>query len=814
MKSCIKWFEEISLADLSLVGGKSASLGELTRELTACGVRVPNGFAITVDAYDAILDTGAVRESLEDLFDGTDCADSGNLTQLAQAARAIIKDAGLPQFLREQICSAYRQLSSLYGDAATDVAIRSSATAEDLPDASFAGQQESFLNIQGESAVLEACLNCFASLFTERAISYRRDKGFEQLSVKLSVAVQKMVRSDSASSGVIFTLDTESGFRDSILITSSYGLGENVVSGRVDPDEFLVFKPTLRSGHKPILRRKVGAKQQRLVYSTHGSRTTSNINVPDEEKSKLSLSDDEVIVLSKWALSIEDHYSKLHGKKVAMDIEWAKDGRDGQLYIVQARPETVFSSHFSNTLCTYSLKEKGELLLEGRAIGEKIGAGPVRLIRSKNELSEFQSGEVLVADMTDPDWEPVMKRAAAIITNRGGRTCHAAIVSRELGVPCVVGTHTATEVLQPHSEVTVCCSEGAQGKVYSGLLPFDRKEVSVEDIPKTITKVMINLGEPDQAFSLAQLPVDGVGLAREEFIIANELKIHPLALTRFDSLTDKVAKQQIAQMTKHYPDKCQYFVNKLTEGVSTIAAAFYPRPVIVRLSDFKTNEYASLIGGQQFEPKEDNPMIGFRGASRYYSESYRDGFALECRALKIVRDDMGLTNLKIMIPFCRTIEEGKSVLSEMSANGLNRGENGLEVYVMCEIPSNVILADAFAELFDGFSIGSNDLTQLVLGTDRDSELVAQVFDERNLAVKRMIEMAIKEVKRAGRKIGICGQAPSDYPEFAQFLVERGIDSISLNPDVVLKTIPIIAKAEETLPSLLRKNEMDAVMSAQ
>ncbi len=792
----IKWFEEISLNDLPLVGGKNASLGELTRELKSCGVTVPAGFAITVDAYDAILDRGTVRENLNKLFSQSLGDSIFNLTQTAQRARAIVKDAGLPEPVREEIISHYRKLSSLYGSDCTDVAIRSSATAEDLPDASFAGQQESFLNVQGESAVLEACLNCFASLFTERAINYRRDKGFDQLSVRLSVAVQKMVRSDTASSGVIFTIDTESGFRDCVLITSVYGLGENIVSGRVDPDEYLVFKPTLRSGFKPILRRKVGAKQQRLIYSVHGSRTTTNVNVPEEEKSRLSLSDEEVILLSKWALAIEDHYSSVHGHDIAMDIEWAKDGRDNQMYIVQARPETVFSSKQSKTFCTFTLNEQGQVLLDGRAIGERIGSGPVRLIRNKEELVHFKDGEVLVADMTDPDWEPVMKRAAAIVTNRGGRTCHAAIVSRELGVPCVVGTHKATEILQLQEKVTVSCAEGAQGKVYKGALSFSRNEFAIDDIPQIRTKVMINLGDPDQAFSLAQLPVDGVGLAREEFIIANEVKVHPLALTRFDSLVDPRAKAEVAFLTRDYKDKTAYFVDKLAEGVSTIAAAFFPRPVIVRLSDFKTNEYAGLLGGAQFEQQEDNPMIGFRGASRYYSDSYKDGFALECRALKSVRDEMGLTNVKIMVPFCRTVEEGKRVLAEMSSHGLNRGENELEVYVMCEIPANVILADAFSEIFDGFSIGSNDLTQLVLGIDRDSELVAASFDERNLAVKRMVTMAIQEAKKAGRKIGICGQAPSDYPEFASFLVEKGIDSISLNPDAVLKTISIIAQAEE------------------
>ncbi len=812
MKTYTRRFEEISLADLPLVGGKNASLGELTKELTAQGVSIPRGFAITVDAYEAILDSGSVRKDLDELLSPIFDGDIKDLNLRAQQARSIIKKAGIPQPVADEIVAAYRELSSSYGSDNLDVAVRSSATAEDLPDASFAGQQESFLNVQGEEAVLESCLNCFASLFTERAISYRRDKGFDQLIVRLSVGVQKMVRSDLASAGVIFTIDTESGFQNAVLITSAYGLGENVVSGRVDPDEFLVFKPTLNSGCKPILRRKVGAKQQRLVYASHGTRTTNNLRVPNEEQEQLSLSDDEVVKLALWALKIENHYRLLHGKDIAMDIEWAKDGKDGQLYIVQARPETVYSSRDSQMLCSFTLEERSEVLLEGRAIGDRIGAGKVRLIRSKGELSDFEPGDVLVADMTDPDWEPVMKRASAIVTNRGGRTCHAAIVSRELGVPCVVGTQKATAILQDGKEITVCCAEGAQGRVYDGLLAFNRKEINVGEIPRTKTQIMINLGDPEQAFKLAQLPVDGVGLAREEFIIANEVKVHPLALTRFDSLTDQNAKKAIIALTKNYKDKTRYFVDKLAEGVSSIAAAFYPRPVIVRLSDFKTNEYANLLGGQQFEPKEDNPMIGFRGASRYYSDKYKDGFALECRALKIVRNDMGLTNLKIMVPFCRTIDEANRVLAELAKNGLTRGENGLEVYVMCEIPANVILADAFAELFDGFSIGSNDLTQLVLGVDRDSELVAPIFDERNLAVERMISQAIFEAKKAGRKIGICGQAPSDYPEFAKFLVERGIDSLSLNPDAVLKTIALVAEVEKQLAEDRVKPANSAVLS--
>lgn len=812
MKRFTHRFEEISLTDLPLVGGKNASLGELTKELTAQGISVPRGYAITVDAYEEILNCGSVRKDLDTLlrpiFDG----DIKDLNLRAQQARAIIKKAGIPQSVRDEIIAAYRELSSSYGSQNLDVAVRSSATAEDLPDASFAGQQESFLNVQGEEAVLESCLNCFASLFTERAISYRKDKGFDQLLVRLSVGVQKMVRSDLASAGVIFTIDTESGFQDAVLITSAYGLGENVVSGRVDPDEFLVFKPTLASGFKPILRRKVGAKQQRLVYASHGTRTTSNLNVPQEEQEMLSLNDEEVVKLAVWALKIENHYRLLHGKDIAMDIEWAKDGNDGQLYIVQARPETVYSSRDSQTVCSFTLEERSEALLEGRAIGDRIGAGRVRLIRSKDELSDFQQGEVLVADMTDPDWEPIMKRASAIVTNRGGRTCHAAIVSRELGVPCIVGTQKATALLADGREITVCCAEGAQGKVYDRLLAFSRKEVNVGEIPHIRTQIMINLGDPEQAFALAQLPVDGVGLAREEFIIANEVKVHPLALTRFDSLKDESARKAIIALTRNYSDKTRYFVDKLAEGVSTIAAAFYPRQVIVRLSDFKTNEYANLLGGQQFEPKEDNPMIGFRGASRYYSDNYKDGFALECQALKMVRDDMGLTNLKIMVPFCRTIEEANRVLDELSKNGLTRGENGLEIYVMCEIPANVILADEFAKLFDGFSIGSNDLTQLVLGVDRDSELVAPIFDERNLAVERMIRLAILEAKKAGRKIGICGQAPSDYPEFTKFLVEKGIDSLSLNPDVVLKTIALVAEVEDQIIAETLKTQSAAVRS--
>jgi pyruvate,water dikinase len=676
------------------------------------------------------------------------------------------------------------------------VAVRSSATAEDLPEASFAGQQESFLNIKGETALLDACLNCFASLFTDRAIAYRLDNGFDHDAVRLSIGVQKMVRSDLAASGVIFTIDPESGFRDIVLVTASYGLGENIVAGRVDPDEFILFKPTLRKGYQAIVRRKVGAKQFRLLYSGHGTRTTKNVETRTEERQRLCITDSEATLLARWSMSIEKHYSQRYGRLTAMDIEWAKDGNDGQLYIVQARPETIHHAERETVLESYRMVTAGPVLVQGKAIGEKIGAGKARLISNVSELSKFEDGEVLIADMTDPDWEPVMKRASAIVTNRGGRTCHAAIVSREIGVPCIVGTGRATVSLSEGREITVSCAPGASGLVFDGIQQFKREEIRLEELPKTHTKIMLNLGNPDQALALASLPVSGVGLVREEFVIANEIKVHPLALTRFDSLSDPQAKYEIEKLTANYSSKTDYFVKKLAEGIGTIAAAFYPREVIVRLSDFKTNEYANLLGGKQFEPAEENPMLGFRGASRYYSEHYRDGFALECEALKMIRETMGLTNVKIMVPFCRTPEEGKLVIAEMAKNGLVQGQNGLEVYVMCELPSNVIAADLFAEIFDGFSIGSNDLTQLVLGVDRDSDIIADLFDERSEPVKRMISMAVTAAKAAGRKIGICGQAPSDYPEFARFLIDLGIDSMSLNEDAVLRTLLDVAAKEK------------------
>lgn len=790
----IRWFHEIGIEDVSLVGGKNASLGEMYRELSPRGIKVPNGFAITAEGYQQLLQVGGLAQTIRAILADLDTRDLSNLAERGRRVREAILTTGLPADLKAEILAAYAVLCDEYGPD-SDVAVRSSATAEDLPDASFAGQQESFLNVQGERALLDTCHACFASLFTDRAISYRVDKGFDHFAVALSIGVQRMVRSDRGAAGVLFTLDTESGFPDVVLINSAYGLGESVVKGRVDPDEFLVFKPTLQSGMRPILKRAVGAKQEKLVYATRGGRSTRTVVVPPEERERLSLTDEEVLTLARWGCLIETHYSTKAGQPRPMDIEWAKDGKTGELYILQARPETVHALARTTTIETYSLQARSQVLLTGKSVGEKIGAGPVRVTKGVEALQAFQPGEVLVTDMTDPDWEPTMKMAAAIITNRGGRTCHAAIVSREIGVPCVVGTENATAVLHDGQEVTVSCAEGEVGSVYDGVLPFTRETRDIEHSPRPQTKIMLNVGNPDQAFSLSSLPNDGVGLAREEFIISSAIQIHPLALLHFDALPAGPDKDKIAHLTSHYPNKPDYFVDRLAEGVGQIAAAFYPKDVIVRLSDFKTNEYASLLGGAQFEPPEDNPMIGFRGASRYYDPRYRDGFLLECQAMKKVRNEMGLTNVKLMIPFCRTVEEGKKVLAVMAEAGLQRGENGLEVYVMCEIPANVILTEAFAEIFDGFSIGSNDLTQLTLGLDRDSEIVAHLFDERNPAVTRLVADVVRRAQACGRKVGICGQAPSDYPEFARFLVDCGIDSISLNPDTVLKTTQAVAELE-------------------
>ncbi|MEA5603424.1 phosphoenolpyruvate synthase [Nostoc sp. UHCC 0252] len=809
-RSLILWFDEVGIADIPLVGGKNASLGEMIQQLTPKGINVPTGFATTAYAYRHFIKSAGLEAKLRKLFADLDVEDVKNLRERGKKARSLLIHTPFPVELREAIATAYHNLCEQY-NAETDVAVRSSATAEDLPDASFAGQQETYLNVVGAEGVLAACHKCFASIFTDRAISYRHTKGFDHFSVALAVGVQKMVRSDLATSGVMFSIDTETGFKDAALITAAYGLGENVVQGSVNPDEYYVFKPTLKAGFRPIIDKKLGSKELKMIYDD-GSKFTKNVSVPAGERAKFALSDEEILQLGTWACLIEDHYSQVHGIFTPMDIEWAKDGITNQLFIVQARPETVQSQKTGNVLRSYRLvlgnKEWGigngekssqfpTPLVTGSAIGEAISQGKVRLILDVQKLEQFQPGEVLVTERTDPDWEPIMKRASAIVTNSGGRTCHAAIIARELGVPAIVGCGNATKILKPGQEVTISCAEGQEGKVYAGLLPFEVEEVPLENLPRTHTQILMNVGNPQEALSLSAIPNDGVGLARTEFIIANQIQIHPMALIHYELLKDEFVKVKIADITSLYEDKSQYFVDKLAQGIGRIAAAFYPKPVIVRMSDFKSNEYANLLGGRQFEPHEENPMLGWRGAARYYDEGYREAFALECHALKRVREDMGLTNVIPMIPFCRTPDEGRLVLAEMAKNGLKQGVNDLQVYVMCELPSNVILAEEFAEVFDGFSIGSNDLTQLTLGIDRDSALVARLFDERSPAVKRMVKMVIETAKKCDRKIGICGQAPSDYPEFAQFLVEQGIDSISLNPDSVLKTMLEVAKVEGT-----------------
>ncbi|MDZ4401990.1 phosphoenolpyruvate synthase [Prosthecobacter sp.] len=793
----IKWFADITINDVPLVGGKNASLGEMVRELTAKGVKVPDGFAITADAYRHFIREAGIDESIRATLADLDTRDMANLSTRGQSVRQAILNATLPADLQELITTAYRELQGS-STAPLDVAVRSSATAEDLPDASFAGQQETYLNVHGTAALLETCKRCFASLFTDRAISYRVDKGFDHFKVALSIGVQRMVRSDLACSGVMFTIDTETGFRDAVMISAAYGLGENVVQGSVTPDEFLVFKPTLKTGHRPVLQKTVGSKEFKLVYDSGGGKMVKNIPVALADRAKLALTDDEVLELARWACIVEDHYSAKRGQHAPMDLEWAKDGITSELFIVQARPETVQSRKDLDVLESYVLSKRSTVLTSGRSVGAKIATGRVRVIKSAEFIGQFQQGEVLVTDKTDPDWQPIMKKAAGIITNRGGRTCHAAIVSRELGVPAIVGTEHGTEALKDGQMVTVSCAEGDTGFVYEGELPFEVQRTDLKSLAQPRTKVMMNLANPEEAFALSFIPNDGVGLARMEFIISTYIKIHPLALINFAQLADAAAKAEIEKLTAGYTDKPQFFVDKLAQGVAMIAAAFYPKDVILRLSDFKTNEYANLIGGKAYEPAEENPMLGFRGASRYYHPRYQAGFALECRAVKKVRDEMGLTNLKLMIPFCRTLDEGRKVQAEMEKHGLKRSQDGLEIYVMCEIPANVILAEEFADIFDGFSIGSNDLTQLILGVDRDSEIVAPIFDERNAAVKKMIAQVIATCRAKGRKIGICGQAPSDYPEFAQFLVEQGIDSISLTPDTVLKARLAILEKEKSM----------------
>ena len=794
----IRFFKDLRMEDVPLVGGKTASLGEMYRELIPKGVKVPNGFGITAQAYRYMLDKANAWEELHNALDGIDPSDVSDLAERGSQARQIVYRSPLPKDLRDEILTAYRTLRDEYGRDLS-VAVRSSATAEDMPTASFAGQHESFLNVHGDEMLIDACKRCFASLFTNRAIHYRIDKGFDHFKVYLSIAVMKMVRSDLAASGVIFSIDTESGFRDVVFITGSYGLGENIVQGAVDPDEFYVFKPTLEKGYRKVLRRHLGSKEVRMVYYANGTKaTTHNVPTPKADRQEFCISDEEALVLADYAVKVENHYSQKAGHHMPMDMEWAKDGVDGQLYMVQARPETVVSQRQGKTLQQYILKGSGEVLATGRAVGEKIATGKARIISNVAHLPEFKKGEVLVADTTTPDWEPVMKIAAAIVTNRGGRTCHAAIVSRELGIPAVVGAENATKAIPDGEEVTVSCAEGDVGKIYRDKVPFDVRETDLSTLPRPATEVMINLGNPDLAFKTSFLPNDGVGLARMEFIINEYIKVHPMALLHQDQVTDKKERAEIERLVQGYESPSDFFVERLSEGVGTIAAAFYPKPVVVRLSDFKTNEYASLIGGSSFEPPENNPMLGFRGASRYAHPNYVEGFGLECAAMKRVRDEMGLTNVRLMVPFCRRLEEAKKVIGKMAELGLERGKNGLEIYVMCEIPNNVILIDSFAQYFDGFSIGSNDLAQLVLGVDRDSEVVAFDYDERDPGVKEMIRLAVEGCKRNKRHSGLCGQAPSDYPEMAEYLVEIGIDSMSINPDTVLKTTLHVLEVEKKL----------------
>src|SRR5579883_2197403 len=793
----IRGFDGLGVDDVASVGGKNASLGELYSELRPSGIPVPGGFAVTADAYRYVLTAANAWDALHEQLDGIDAADLDDFARRAAKARAIVASCAIPADLQREIIDAYGALEEQYGPSLS-VAVRSSATAEDLPTASFAGQHESFLNVAGADAVLEAYVRCISSLFLERAIHYRIDCGFDHFRVALSVGVMKMVRSDLAAAGVAFTLDTESGFRDVVLIDAAYGLAENVVQGNVDPDQFYVFKPALQSGYSKVLSRRIGSKALKLVFSQPeavGS-GTRNVSTPDEDRRRACLPDEDVVKIAGYAVAVEQHYSARAGHPVPMDLEWAKDGLDGSIYLVQARPETVASRkpvqrttfeeyHFAQPL--------PPAIVSGRAVGTKIGFGAARVVKSAEELSAIRPGDVLVAQTTSPDWEPAMKIASAIVTERGGRTCHAAIVARELGIPAVIGAQDATEKLADAGTVTVSCAQGESGAVYPGVLAFNTQTIDISSIPPPPVKVMLTVGTPGIAFEASALPNDGVGLARMEFIISEDIRAHPMALAHPERVTDPAVQAALRDLCAGYDSPKEYFVRRLSEGTATIAAAFYPKPVIVRMSDFKTNEYARLLGGEQFEPLESNPMLGFRGASRYAHPAYKDGFALECAAMKRVRDEMGFTNVALMIPFCRRVDEARRVLETMAACGLERGRNGLEVYVMCEIPNNVILIDQFAELFDGFSIGSNDLTQLVLGVDRDSEMVAFDFDERDPGVVEMVRATIEGAKRNGRHAGICGQAPSDYPEFARQLVRMGIESISLNPDTVLRVRLLLAR---------------------
>ncbi|MCS7152611.1 MAG: phosphoenolpyruvate synthase [Bacteroidia bacterium] len=791
----IRFFHEVSLSDVGKVGGKNASLGEMIRTLGPLGIRVPEGFAITSDAYWHYVEFNQLRKFLEEKLAELNVQDPQALQSVSKEIRKAIFGGEIPSDLEGEIREAYRELSSRAGEESLPVAVRSSATAEDLPTASFAGQQESYLYVQGEENLLLHVKKAIASLFTARAISYRAQRGFDHLQIALSVGVQRMVRSDSGASGVIFTIDPDTGHPDFVYITSIYGLGENIVQGRVQPDGFYIHKPTFQKGFRQVLYKRLGQKELTLRYVPEKGEL-QNEPTPLTLRQRFSLSNADILQLAEWALAIERHYSQLQGKRVPMDIEWAKDGVSGELFIVQARPETVHK-HGTPRLRVYQLKETGRVLVEGLAVGSAIAHGRARFLKSPKDMHLFEPGDILIAEHTDPDWEPIMKKARAIVTERGGRTSHAAIVSREIGIPAVVGAVGATRAVPQGAPITVSCAEGETGRVYEGHLAFSMEEIDPATLPSHRTQIMLNVGSPDEAMRLSLFPVDGVGLARMEFIFASHVRIHPMALVRFSTLPAEL-QREIEELTAGYPDKEAYFIDTLAQGIGLIAAAFYPRPVILRFSDFKTNEYANLIGGELFEPKEENPMLGWRGASRYYHPDYVEGFRLEVAAVRKVREDLGLTNLHVMIPFCRTPEEGRRVLEVMEAYGLSRGKDGLEVYIMAELPSNIIQAEEFAELFDGFSIGSNDLTQLALGVDRDSTRVAALFDERNETVKRLCAMLIQKAQQAGRKVGICGQAPSDYPDFAAFLVAEGINSISLNPDALLSTIPIIAEAEKLL----------------
>lgn len=783
-------FNQIKLTDISLVGGKNASLGEMFQELSSKGINVPDGFAITSNAYWDLLDQNNSRENLASVLKVLDTDNYSNLAEVGQNARSIILQCSIPSIVVDAIKDAYYELTNKF-DEPIQVAVRSSATAEDLPKASFAGQQESYLNIRNEDELLIACLNCYASLFTNRAIKYRNDNGFEHMEVALSIGIQKMVRSDKACAGVCFTIDPETGFQNIIHISGSWGLGENVVKGEVNPDEFLVFKPSLAAGKHSVISKTMGAKSKTLIYShEEDEANTLNIDTPIEKREQFVLTNQEIEKIADWSQQIEEHYQR------AMDIEWAKDGTSNTIYIVQARPETVHTNKTSPyAFHAYTLKSKGTVLASGKNVGSSIASGKAQILKSPSQIDLLHKGEVLVTEITNPDWDPILKKASAIVTDKGGRTSHAAIVAREAGAVAVVGTGNATEVIKDGQEITISCIDGKKGIIYDGLLEWEEKKLDIRNIVIPQTEVMFILADPDQAFKLSFLPNNGVGLMRLEFVISNIIQIHPMALIHYDHLEDLDAKEKIKKLTHHYDDKSEYFIDQLAQGVATIAAAFYPKDVIVRMSDFKSNEYANLIGGKEFEPEEENPMLGWRGASRYYSDEYKKGFGLECEAMRRVRDDMGLTNIKLMIPFCRTIDEGKKVVKLMSDFGLKRGENELEIYVMIEIPNNVILAEDFAEIFDGFSIGSNDLTQLTLGIGRDSEILSDLFDVNDKGVKKMISMVIKSAHLTNTKIGLCGQAPSDFPEFAQFLVNEGINSISFSPDALLKGIENINIAE-------------------